>query len=246
MLIRYYAVIDPGVGGDPAGTLYTGPEIPVISFIRRLVDDAVWDFDNAEWDATPLVTHYADMTLEGNHWVYDWTGGDEGDIVQAYMSSSNPVLELRASNIFFENSVTPVALTVQLAHYLHDQAVGTFDETGVTGDIFVECLPETPDQAIAVYATGGPGGDGKLPYDNPTIQVIVRGNQDPRAPGALAQTIYDLLHGFRNSTFMTSGAWIVGCRGIQSAPVHIGRDENGRHEYSLNFQLITLNANRRA
>lgn len=128
-------------------------------------------------------------------------------------------------------------LVVEMAKYLAAQALGIFDETGVTGDIFIATLPPSPDSCIALYPTGGYQSDSKLGYSDPTIQVLVRGDKDPRTAFNKAKSIYDTLHGFRNGVFFNGGLWVVSCLGMQSTPIHLGTDSNGRHEYSLNFKL---------
>lgn len=125
----------------------------------------------------------------------------------------------------------------QLALYLQSKGLGTFDPTGVTGDMFIGLLPETPDGALAIFPTGGFQADSKLGYSMPTLQIVVRGTMDPRPAQQRAQAVYDALHGVRNRSFTDGGTWVVSCLGMQSAPTHIGRDDNGRHEYSLNFRL---------
>lgn len=132
---------------------------------------------------------------------------------------------------------------VEVAKYLQTLGVGSFDETGVGGDIFIESLPAAPDEAIALYSTAGLQADGRNPYDYPGLQLIVRGTQNPMPARQRAQEIYDLLHGFHGKSFITDGTWVVNCLGTQSGPVHIGQDANRRHEYSLNFQMHILNDN---
>lgn len=135
-------------------------------------------------------------------------------------------------------------LTVQVAKFLDSEGLGTFDETGVSGTIYIACMPQTPDEVISIYPTGGGTSDGKLQYDNPTIQIMVRGTANPIQAATLAQGIYDKLQGFHHDYLIAGGYWILNCIGLQSAPIHIGRDETGRHEFSLNFQLEIHNENR--
>jgi len=135
-------------------------------------------------------------------------------------------------------------LIEEVARYLSQQGIGTFDPEGLGGDIFLGVLPNQPDEAIALYPTGGQGANSKLGYDLPTFQILVRGDQDIRTGYAIAQMIYNTLHGFRSKTFVPGGQWIVSCLGLQSAPVHLGPDANRRHEFSLNFIVDTRNPDR--
>lgn len=137
-------------------------------------------------------------------------------------------------------------MTVQeIAQYLDDQGIGTYDEVGDAGDIFLCVLPDEPGAAIMLRPTGGAQGDGKLTLDRETVQIVIRGaDLDPVPPGNRAQSVYDLLHGFHHQSFIAGGAWILNCRAVQPA-AHVGRDENGRHEYSINFEIDLENTNRR-
>lgn len=128
-------------------------------------------------------------------------------------------------------------LIAEIAQYLNAQGIGVFESGGLGGDIFIESCPSSPDNVIYITGTGGPQGDGKFPVDRPTLQIIVRGGVNPIAAQSRAQSIYNILHGFHHARFCDDGYWIVGCWGIQSSPTHIGVDDLGRHEYSLNFQL---------
>jgi len=133
------------------------------------------------------------------------------------------------------------SLTQQVAHYLDDNSIGVFDESGATGDIFIATMPDKPDEAIAIYPTGGYKAEGtRLSRAGlPTVTILVRGDRDPRTAEDRAQLIYDLLEGFHADSFVSGGYYIIDCRGIQSGPNHIGQDENLRHRYSLNFLLTT-------
>lgn len=136
-------------------------------------------------------------------------------------------------------------LVDEIAQYLHQQGLGVFAPDGIGGDIFVATLPQAPDECVMLRPTGGFAADSKLGYDDPTVQILVRGTQDPRTGGERAQAIYGALQGLHDVA-LPGGTWVVSCLGLQSGPVHIGSDGNGRHEYSLNFrfEIRSLSANR--
>lgn len=135
-------------------------------------------------------------------------------------------------------------LAAELGQYLHDQNVGVKDDNGSTGTIFVDNMPDSPDEAIAIMTTSSGNSPFHQPYDYKNLQVLVRGTSDPRVSESKAQTIYDLLQGFTNGRFVaTTGAWVVICKAMNT-PVNIGKDENGRVRYSVNFQLYIYNQNR--
>lgn len=132
-------------------------------------------------------------------------------------------------------------LNTQIARYLDAEGLVNFDETGTTGDCFIDILPSQPDKAVAILSGQPSPGDIKLPYDNPGIKIIVRGKQDPRVPKEKAQEIYNNLHGFANGKLISTGDYIVSIQGTQSGPIRLGQDDNGRHEFSLNFDFIIKN-----
>lgn len=125
----------------------------------------------------------------------------------------------------------------QIASYLDELGIGVYDTIGVSGNIFLEHLPDNPDIAIALYSSGGSPADSKLNYDLVAVQIMVRGGLDATQAQSLAQGIYDEIHGFEGALFVGGGDWIVSCLGIQSHPVLLGKDANGRFEYSLNFDI---------
>ena len=136
-------------------------------------------------------------------------------------------------------------LVAEIAAFLDTEGMGVYDPTGITGNVFICTMPATPDTAIAVYPRPGLAADGKLKYDTPGVQIVARGTQDPTVGEQLATDIYNALHGFHDGVFVAGGVYIVNCLGLQSGPNHLGRDDNGRHEYSLNFQITVSNEDRR-
>jgi hypothetical protein len=136
--------------------------------------------------------------------------------------------------------VTPT-LIEQVAALLGQRGLGVYAPDDTTGTIFLAALPEQPAQAIAVAQYGGPESDAKLGYDQPSIQVRVRGS-DTDATDALrtAQRVYDALHGLSSIT-LPGGIWLVSCVGTQGGPAYIGRDLSGRHEYTVNFRMEVRN-----
>lgn len=129
-----------------------------------------------------------------------------------------------------------------ICRLLHAEGIVTFDETGMTGDAFVEHLPDAPDATVMVKSTGGPTADSFHGYDTPTVQVLVRGDgPDPRPARDRAMDIYNVLAGLHATVLLDASGQeeigVVSCTAIQSAPVSLGRDGNHRHEYSQNYQL---------
>jgi hypothetical protein len=127
-------------------------------------------------------------------------------------------------------------LTKQIAMFLDENGFGTFDESGLTGDIFINAIPNKPNQAMAVFSTGGPSSDPRGEYGRASIQILIRSNpSDPRSTEEKAQQIVDRLHGFNSGAFTIGGNIVFDTSAQQSGPNNIGPDENGRFEFSQNF-----------
>ena len=131
-------------------------------------------------------------------------------------------------------------LTSEMAQYLDNQGLGTFDEFSSSGDIYIMTMPSTPDDILCLYQRGGLTADGKLGYDNPNIQIMVRG-VNVLTTQQRAQNVYNALQGFHARSFVANGIHIVNCIASQSAPNFLGKDENRRFEFSLNFILEIKN-----
>lgn len=133
-----------------------------------------------------------------------------------------------------------MSLIQEIAKYLDNQGIGTFDEISSSGDIFIMTIPSSPDDCICLYTRGGGIADGKLGYDLPSIQILVRG-VEVISTQQKAQDIYNKLQGFHAQSFVTNGIHVVNCISLQSAPNFIGTDGNRRFEFSMNFTLEIKN-----
>jgi hypothetical protein len=126
-------------------------------------------------------------------------------------------------------------MTKQLAQFIARSGLGTFDETGTSGDIFIGTIPDQPDVAIAIFPTGGSAAD-LSEYNVGSYQLMIRTvPNDPRGGETTAQSIVDSLNGFNSDYFVDGGNWIVGVEAKQTIPNNIGQDEKSRFEYSQNF-----------
>lgn len=123
-----------------------------------------------------------------------------------------------------------------LARHLAAQGLGVYDETGVTGNVFLEAKPSTPDVCIvlAIYDDGSEA-DSQLGYDEVPVQVKVRGTTDPRVSRDLCQDIRSELHGLGETT-LPDGTNLLLSRANQSV-AGLGTDENRRHEHVCNLRM---------
>jgi len=128
----------------------------------------------------------------------------------------------------------------EIAEYLAFNGIGLFDESGTLGDIYILNMPSTPNNVITLYARGGVAGDGKLGYDPLSIQIMVRGSE-LKVTFKRAQTIYNLLHGFGSDKFTANGRYVISSIADQAGATYIGKDDNKRFEFSLNFTMEIVN-----
>lgn len=136
-------------------------------------------------------------------------------------------------------------IAAALAIYLSSLGIVDYQEEE-GGDCFIHRLPAAPDEAVMVTAYGANPlqHSATLGYDEPTVQVHVRGTTDPRTAETRAQEVYDELQGLSHVT-MASGseheARVISCRCLQTGPVYLGVDEARRHEFVVNTALHIRN-----
>lgn len=124
-----------------------------------------------------------------------------------------------------------------LARYLQERGLVTYDPSGVSGDCFIEIMPSSPDEAVALTIYDDRvESDSLLPYDEPKVQVRVRGTTDPRVSRHRCAAIRSHLHGL-GPVVLPDGTNLILSVAIQAAAASIGADENRRHEHVCNFRM---------
>lgn len=122
-----------------------------------------------------------------------------------------------------------MSLAKDIAEYLIEEGVTT------GWGCYFSTEPPAPDKAITVYRTGGANDNADGPYYQPTIQIRIRDNSAEVAE-VKAEQIRDLLliptARIIGDTLVT-GFWLI--TDIQM----IGRDDNNRAIYTVNFRLMT-------
>lgn len=129
----------------------------------------------------------------------------------------------------------------EIGQYLDAQDVITYDPTGLSGNFFMDTLPNNPDVAVMIRDT--PGTETELidDYIRQGLQFIIRGDKDPRIARELAYDIYNELHGFEGE-LVDGGTYIVDMTAtdtpFQLTSASDGTTDNsGRYKYSINFML---------
>lgn len=126
-------------------------------------------------------------------------------------------------------------LAEEFARYLDALGLVSFDPDSDGGDCFIEASPPQDGVLVVLTEYAGRQPDTRLPYDSPGLQVRVRGTSDPRTGRAKINAIYGALHGLSGIT-LPGGTYLVACLAI-SSPTPMGRDQNNRAEYVVNFNL---------
>lgn len=95
-------------------------------------------------------------------------------------------------------------------------------------NVFIGNLPATPDNVVGIFNSGGYlRGLTESKLEEPTFQIRVR-NISYAAGEAMCNTVKDLLHG--NGTTKVLKIY------QQGDILPLGRDQNNRSEFSINFR----------
>lgn len=102
-------------------------------------------------------------------------------------------------------------------------------------DLFKSYMPDTVDTGVCILDTGGPMPDKDLPTKKPTFQVFIRGGTYILGRAKL-DAVRALLHQVTNTTIGDTYFYYILA---QSEGGHIGRNERGLDEFSINFICLT-------
>jgi hypothetical protein len=117
-----------------------------------------------------------------------------------------------------------------IAQYLVDDGLGT-----ISTDIFISYMPDATDNALSVLDTGGPLPDPDIPTHSPTFQVFIRAENYTLGKAKL-DAVRDALHRIGNEQIGGTYFYYILA---QSEGGHIGRNERGLDEFSINFIALT-------
>lgn len=132
-----------------------------------------------------------------------------------------------------------------IGHYLDSLGLVTYGRAG--NDFYLEDLPDKPVAAVAAFTRpGGAETDGGHGYDEPAVQLLVRGDHtSPQTPGRArsgyqrARAIRDALHGLSSVTLAPGTedeVYVVQLLATASEPTNIGDDPDNRPRWSVTFR----------
>lgn len=116
-----------------------------------------------------------------------------------------------------------------IAQYLEDQGIGTQGE-----DIFIGYIPDDVETGLCLIDTGGVTPDVDLPTRDKTIQVFVRGATYTAGQG-LIDSVRGVLHQLTNTAI--GGYYFYYILALSDGG-HIGRNDRGLDEFSINFNTL--------
>lgn len=124
-----------------------------------------------------------------------------------------------------------MTLLEELATLLQSAGIGT-----IASDLFISYLPADITPCVAIIDTGGMVPDIDLPTKEPTFQVFIR-STSYEAGKAKLDAVRSALHQKRNST-LAGGTYYYYIYALAEGG-HIGRNEAGHDEFSINFKILT-------
>jgi hypothetical protein len=116
--------------------------------------------------------------------------------------------------------------------YLEVNGIGTLGT-----NLFKSYLPDNANAGIAVLDTGGLKPDVDLPTKSPTFQILIKSTTYSSGKAKL-DSVRSLLHRKFNSELVAGQNYFYYIL-AQSEGGHLGKNERGLHEFSINFYCLT-------
>lgn len=102
-------------------------------------------------------------------------------------------------------------------------------------DVFSGFMPGNVDNGLVVIETGGLQPDKDILIHTPTFQVLIRSKSYSNGRTKLTN-VYNTFHQLENVTLGGTYFFFILA---QTEGGHIGRDDNGRDQFSINFHCKT-------
>ena len=125
-----------------------------------------------------------------------------------------------------------MTLIEQIATLLQTNGVGTLGT-----NLFVSRLPDNIDSCVGVFDTGGLIPNIDIPLGEPTFQVYIRAVSYEAGKTKL-DAVRALLHRRMNQVVITGGTYAYYIYAMSEGG-HVGQNERGQDEFSINFKILT-------
>ena len=119
-------------------------------------------------------------------------------------------------------------LISEVATYLAAEGLGT-----VGTNIFYSHLPDNTDECLVVLDTGGVNPDIYIPTKSPTFQIIIRSATYTLGKAKL-DSVRSALHNFYNDYLVSGQTYFYSINALSEGG-HLGRNDRGLDEFSINF-----------
>jgi hypothetical protein len=116
-----------------------------------------------------------------------------------------------------------------IGQYLQSKGVGTLG-----ADIFLGMIPDQPDNLVALFEYAGNPPDLNWNGEYPSLQVMVRNTSYPAGRTKIEQ-VRDTLHGLCEQVINGTRYLLIKAK---QSPESLGRDDNNRCEFVINFDVI--------
>ena len=119
----------------------------------------------------------------------------------------------------------------EIATRLQTASIGTLGT-----DLFYSYMPDSANAGVSVHDTGGMPPDIYIPTKSPTFQVFIRAATYDAGKAKL-DAVRASLHNLYNVT-LSGGTYVYSINALAEGG-HIGRNERGLDEFSINFKALT-------
>lgn len=127
-----------------------------------------------------------------------------------------------------------MTLIAEVAQHLHNQSIGS-----LASNLHYSYLPDTDTGSfsITVLDRGGLLPDSDIPTKEPTFQIYIKA-QDYETGKAKLDAVRLALHQKKNVQLVPGGIYFYFILAMAEGG-HLGRGENGKDEFSINFHART-------
>ncbi len=127
-----------------------------------------------------------------------------------------------------------MTLIEEIAQHLHNQSIGQ-----LATSLFFSYLPDIDigNYSITILDRGGLMPDPDIPTKEPTFQIFIRSSTYEIGKAQL-DLVRTALHQKKNTQLIVGGTYFYFIL-AQAEGGHLGRNNNGRDEFSINFHART-------
>lgn len=127
---------------------------------------------------------------------------------------------------------------INLAQFQEELRKYILANTNITMPVVIEEIAsdEEIDECVTIIATGGLSPSKAINMRQPTIQILVESESTKKARETI-EDIFSLLHQKYN---LDMGTYNVAQVDSIQEPFYLGRDDNGRSLYSVNFLFLLI------